>query len=277
MRDGQSQGRCETTHTERFAYSKCTCETYAGNLGPCQTWEEGASGRCVYCEHDKTCHAGLVAARELAEKTSEYADILVSGVRLLSRYCQNDEFVRMAILVIHFPAYWLPVVDSIYCDSKATHTYVVTLRERHQNIQCAAALLEYMDKLLFKHVGGYNGISIERPAKSLGARWKGDDVTDMKIPPRPPTFALPPWAICADMPKESRPALATFIAEYEPAGMEDITWRKDLLLAIADAMRMFLAPLQRATEVDGSRWISEDALDARVSETFSVPSAGHSS
>ena len=56
---GDQQGRCETTLTERFDYPDCSCGTYEGNLGPCKTYEEGASGRCVYCEHDIECHHAI--------------------------------------------------------------------------------------------------------------------------------------------------------------------------------------------------------------------------
>jgi hypothetical protein len=51
----KSQGLCDTTLTERFDLP-CVCDTYPGNLGPCIRFEEGASGRCVYCEHAAACH-----------------------------------------------------------------------------------------------------------------------------------------------------------------------------------------------------------------------------
>jgi hypothetical protein len=53
---GDPQGVCETTSTPRFFNALCECKTYAGNLGPCLTWEEGGNGRCVYCDHDEQCH-----------------------------------------------------------------------------------------------------------------------------------------------------------------------------------------------------------------------------
>jgi hypothetical protein len=46
---------CETTLTPRLPCA-LRCGTYAGNLGPCETWEVGRSGRCVYCDHGKQCH-----------------------------------------------------------------------------------------------------------------------------------------------------------------------------------------------------------------------------
>ncbi len=51
-----SQGRCETTLTERFKVDDCVCNTYPDNLGPCETYETGASGNCVYCDHEEECH-----------------------------------------------------------------------------------------------------------------------------------------------------------------------------------------------------------------------------
>lgn len=63
---GVPQGRCETTLTERFSNPQCSCDTYPGNLGPCRTFEQGASGRCVYCEHSRICHFELGEALHVA-------------------------------------------------------------------------------------------------------------------------------------------------------------------------------------------------------------------
>ena len=54
--EGKAQGRRETTLTERFENSDCRCDTYYGNLGPCETFLEGVNGRCVYCDHLLECH-----------------------------------------------------------------------------------------------------------------------------------------------------------------------------------------------------------------------------
>lgn len=51
------QGLCDTTSTPRFFNPACKCPTYAGNLGPCKTYEEGGNGRCVYCDHEAVCHS----------------------------------------------------------------------------------------------------------------------------------------------------------------------------------------------------------------------------
>jgi hypothetical protein len=55
--------RCETTGTMRYSNPLCKCPTYAGNLGPCDGFEEGGNGRCVYCDHTNNCHKELDAQR----------------------------------------------------------------------------------------------------------------------------------------------------------------------------------------------------------------------
>lgn len=54
---------CDTTNTPRLPNTFCMqyrigsgCGTYEGNLGPCEAFEEGANGRCVYCDHALCCH-----------------------------------------------------------------------------------------------------------------------------------------------------------------------------------------------------------------------------
>lgn len=61
---GAPQGLCDTTLTERFANPDCRCDTYAGNLGPCKTFEMGQGGRCVYCDHEAACHPSPAVAAE---------------------------------------------------------------------------------------------------------------------------------------------------------------------------------------------------------------------
>lgn len=56
MQQGQSQGLCSTTDTERFVNVECRCSTYPENLGPCAEFESGSNGRCVFCDHTRKCH-----------------------------------------------------------------------------------------------------------------------------------------------------------------------------------------------------------------------------
>jgi len=60
---GDQQGRCETTLTERFEIGRCSCGTYPGNLGPCETFEPGANSRCAYCDHGGPCHQVVLEAK----------------------------------------------------------------------------------------------------------------------------------------------------------------------------------------------------------------------
>ena len=53
--------RCDTTLTERFDNSDCTCDTYPGNLGPCKKFSVGVMGDCVFCDHERPCHDTLLA------------------------------------------------------------------------------------------------------------------------------------------------------------------------------------------------------------------------
>lgn len=66
-RVGEPQGRCDTTMTERFVNPLCRCSTYAGNHGPCMTYEVGGNAfKCVYCDHNAICHIELLTAENAA-------------------------------------------------------------------------------------------------------------------------------------------------------------------------------------------------------------------
>jgi hypothetical protein len=73
---------CETTNTPRLPCA-LRCGTYPGNLGPCETWEEGGNGRCVYCDHGKQCHA--LSADQTPRASSEAVwDVLAKHAFLYS-------------------------------------------------------------------------------------------------------------------------------------------------------------------------------------------------
>lgn len=48
-------GICDTTSTPRMPCA-LNCGTYIGNLGPCERFEAGQNGRCVFCDHAEVCH-----------------------------------------------------------------------------------------------------------------------------------------------------------------------------------------------------------------------------
>ena len=60
---------CDVTQTPRRPCAM-NCGTYPGNLGPCEIWEEGHNGRCVYCDHGRNCHP---ATAPIAFQNSEAA------------------------------------------------------------------------------------------------------------------------------------------------------------------------------------------------------------
>lgn len=46
-------------HSERKERPPCDCGCcHAKDYGPCPVFEEGTTGRCVFCDHGKDCHPG---------------------------------------------------------------------------------------------------------------------------------------------------------------------------------------------------------------------------
>lgn len=64
---GEGEARCDTTQTVRLDLP-CSCDTYAGNLGPCAAFEAGGNGRCVHCDHARRCHPTQAPRKEGAER-----------------------------------------------------------------------------------------------------------------------------------------------------------------------------------------------------------------
>jgi hypothetical protein len=73
---------CDTTMTPRLPREKCmNCGTYPANLGPCQTYLEGANGRCVYCDHHVACHMATPIHSWKEVKYMLQAPIAIPGLR----------------------------------------------------------------------------------------------------------------------------------------------------------------------------------------------------
>lgn len=51
---------CDTTMTPRNPRTSCDCATYEENMGPCDTFDVGENGNCVYCDHAQRCHSPTV-------------------------------------------------------------------------------------------------------------------------------------------------------------------------------------------------------------------------
>jgi len=47
---------CDTTMTPRNPIDTCVCIERTDEMGPCDKFEAGGNGRCVYCDHEEGCH-----------------------------------------------------------------------------------------------------------------------------------------------------------------------------------------------------------------------------
>lgn len=63
--DRLTQPLCDTTMTPRNPRTDCGCDTYAENLGPCDTFCEGSEGNCAYCDHSQNCHLAAAYGLDL--------------------------------------------------------------------------------------------------------------------------------------------------------------------------------------------------------------------
>lgn len=77
----ESQGKCDTTWTERFANPECSCGfTDIDGLGPCATYVGGSDPRCVYCAHLQPCHETIL--RPFGDKLTGF----IAGAGTWSRH-----------------------------------------------------------------------------------------------------------------------------------------------------------------------------------------------
>ncbi len=61
-----TEERCDTTLTLRHPRDICTCDDETDLMGPCDTWEIGQNGRCIYCNHTEACHPASPERKEPA-------------------------------------------------------------------------------------------------------------------------------------------------------------------------------------------------------------------
>lgn len=47
---------CATTMTPRNPVDTCVCIERTDEMGPCDVFEAGGNGKCVYCDHEMRCH-----------------------------------------------------------------------------------------------------------------------------------------------------------------------------------------------------------------------------
>ena len=65
---------------------KCAC-CHAVDYGACDTFEVGMNGRCVYCDHDESCHPGTGEYHNapLAPVKRKHKKVAVAGATLARR------------------------------------------------------------------------------------------------------------------------------------------------------------------------------------------------
>lgn len=93
-------------------------------------------------------------------RTSPFDAVTVDGVHITSRYFNADEFDLMVRVVGGLPPDMRRMMKSLWCDSKATHTYTVELREGCDTIGFARQVGAGLDRLFKQHARGHNGIFI---------------------------------------------------------------------------------------------------------------------
>ncbi len=92
--------------------------------------------------------------------TTPTSHLEIDGVSITSRYDKAHEFDSMAGMVRGVDEHLRPLIESIWCDSKANACYSVKLRAC-SNRQ-AQAIADQIDRNCRDHDGGHNGISLER-------------------------------------------------------------------------------------------------------------------
>ncbi len=73
---------CATTEVRRYR-RECHCPTYPTNCGACASFEVGANGLCVYCDHKQTCHrkGGAVTVSQTTILTGKLTEALALHVQ----------------------------------------------------------------------------------------------------------------------------------------------------------------------------------------------------
>jgi hypothetical protein len=79
-------------------------------------------------------------------------------VHIISRYDKADEFETMSAMVRSLPPDLFKITRTVFCDSKTTASYSVTIDPWCSN--CAAQIGTSMEQICITIDGGHNGISV---------------------------------------------------------------------------------------------------------------------
>jgi hypothetical protein len=96
-------------------------------------------------------------------QTAQESQMEVNGIRIASRDGKLHEMQFMADIAVGVPLL-TRMVDTLWCDSRATHTWTISV-DRPEDVEDAALLLEHWAIAAF---GGHNGIWIERRGELVG-------------------------------------------------------------------------------------------------------------
>ncbi|HZC56024.1 MAG TPA: hypothetical protein VE396_08255 [Xanthobacteraceae bacterium] len=90
--------------------------------------------------------------------TTSFESIAVNGVKLNSRYGKAHELELMRAFVLDLPESLCRLTATIFCDSKATNSFSITLR--HWTVERAKLIGRAIAESALARNGGHNGITL---------------------------------------------------------------------------------------------------------------------
>ena len=108
--------------------------------------------------------------------TTSLRELIAHGVSLSSRYHKADELETMAMMVDALPRDLRARIESIWCDSKASATYSVSLRDCPTWL--AMAIGHQLERTCLERFDGHNGIGLSGQDGGqlfLNPRWASDE------------------------------------------------------------------------------------------------------
>ena len=94
------------------------------------------------------------------------------GVTLTSRYDKAHEYDEMAAIIEALPPELCCLIESVFCDSKATASFIVELRSSDVPSAVARRIGMAFEQACFVTIGGHNGIVIDPGPVFIDADWR---------------------------------------------------------------------------------------------------------
>jgi len=108
--------------------------------------------------------------------TTSIKHLDLDGVTISSRYDKADEYEMMASMIEGVAPHLRSLIESLWCDSKATACYSVTLRPC--SLAQAREIGRQLEEACLKYGSGHNGITVEGTrgrSLDIDPNWLGDD------------------------------------------------------------------------------------------------------